>query len=151
MSKKEDKLKGGLDALFGGVKPRAERVEVVDEATPEMEVEPTTAQDEEDLINSIEDEELREALRKKRMSGRGRPRKNLGVDGKRTDGYTRTSIIANEEKYAKIKEIAFRSTLTTKEIMEAAMDMLIEKYEAKHGVVVPNPEAYKGDIKRLFD
>ena len=151
MSKKEEKLKGGLDALFGGVKPRAERVEVVEEAAPVMEVEPTTPQDEEDLINSVEDEELRAALHKKRMEGRGRPRKNLGVDGKRTDGYTRTSIIAHEEKYAKIKEIAFRSTLTTKDILEAAMDMLIEKYEAKHGVVVPNPEAYKGDIKRLFD
>ena len=151
MSKKEEKLKGGLDALFGGVKPRAERVEVVEEAAPVMEVEPTTPQDEEDLINSVEDEELRAALHKKRMEGRGRPRKNLGANGKRTDGYVRTSIIANEEKYAKIKEIAFRSTLTTKDILEAAMDMLIEKYEAKHGEVVPNPEAYKGDIKRLFD
>lgn len=149
MSKKEEKLKGGLDALFKGAAPRT-RVEVVDEAT-QMKIEPTTAQDEEDLINSVEDEALRAALHKKRMEGRGRPRKNIGANGKRTDGYARTSIIANEEKYAKIKEIAFRSTLTTKDILEAAMDMLIEKYEAKHGEVIPNPEAYKGDIKALFD
>lgn len=150
MSKKEERLKGGLDALFGGTASRA-KVEVVEEVNPKMEIEPTTSSDEEDLINSVEDEALREALRKKRMEGRGRPRKNLGANGKRTDGYARTSIIANEAKYAKIKEIAFRSTLTTKDIMEAAMDMLIEKYESKHGEVIPNPEAYKGDIKRLFD
>lgn len=150
MSKKEDKLKGGLDALFGGTAPRT-RVEVVEEAKPEMEIEPTTPEDENDLINSVEDEALRVALHKKRMEGRGRPRKNIGTEGKRTDGYIRTSIIANEEKYAKIKEIAFRSTLTTKDILEAAMDMLIQKYEAKHGEVIPDPEKYKGDIKSLFD
>lgn len=150
MSKKEEKLKGGLDALFGGVKPRTEKVEVVEES-PVMEVEPTTPKDEEDLINSIDDEALREALWKKRMDGRGRPRKNQGVDGKRSDGYTRTSIIVNEAKYAKVKEIAFRSTLTTKEVIEAALDLLIDKYEAKHGEVIPNPERYKGDIKSLFD
>lgn len=151
MSKKAEQLKGGLDALFGGVKPRTEKVEVIEEVSPSMEIEPTTPADEEDLINSVEDEALRAALHKKRMDGRGRPRKNLGTDGKRTDGYARTSVIMNEEKYAKVKEIAFRSTLTTKEVIEAALDLLIEKYEAKHGEVIPNPDAYKGDIKRLFD
>lgn len=151
MSKKEAQLKGGLDALFGGMKPRTEKIEVIEENTPSMVIEPTTPQDEEDLINSVEDEELRAALHKKRMEGRGRPRKNQGANGKRTDGYIRTSIIANEEKYAKVKEIAFRSTLPTKDILEAAMDMLIEKYESKYGEVVPNPAAYKGDIKALFD
>lgn len=146
MSKKSEQLKGGLDALFGGVKPRTERIAIVEETKPEAEESKA-----EELINTIESEELREALYRKRMEGRGRPRKNIGTNGKRTDGYSRTSIIANDEKYAKIKEIAFRSTLTTKEILELAMDMVIEKYEAKHGEVVPNPDAYKGDITKVFD
>ena len=45
------------------------------EAAPQMAVEPTTLQDEADLINSVEDEELREELRerlkRKRLIGRG--------------------------------------------------------------------------------
>lgn len=151
MSKKEERLKGGLKALFDGVTPRTERVEIVEEEAPVMEVEPTTPKDEEELINSVTDAELREALHKKRTDGRGRPRKNLSVDGKRTDGYARTSVIMNEAKYAKVKEIAFRSTLTTKEVLEVALDLLIEKYEEKHGEVIPNPAAYKGDKNSLFD
>lgn len=149
MSKKAEQLKGGLEALFGGVKPRTEKIEVMDEV-------PTTIEEpqdnkEDDLINSVEDEALREALRKRRMDGRGRPSKDKTPEGKRTDGYSRTSVIVNIEKYAKVKEIAFRSTLTTKEVMEVALDLLIEKYEAKHGEVIPNPEAYKGDKSKLFD
>lgn len=149
MSKKAEQLKGGLEALFGGVKPRTEKIEVMDEV-------PTTIEEpqdnkEDDLINSVEDEALREALRKRRMDGRGRPSKDKTPEEKRTDGYSRTSVIVNIEKYAKVKEIAFRSTLTTKEVMEVALDLLIEKYEAKHGEVIPNPEAYKGDKSKLFD
>ena len=63
MSKK-DELRGGLQALFGDRKP-------IDEAKPvTMEQEPTTEQDEQELINTIEDEALRAALHKKRMDGR---------------------------------------------------------------------------------
>ena len=120
------------------------------EATSGMETEPTTAQDEADLINSIEDEELREALRAKRMDGRGRPRKNTDRNGKRTDGYSRTSLIVNDELWAKIKEVAFRETLTMKEIVDLALRMVVERYEAKHGTIEPKPEKYTKNINEIF-
>ena len=149
----KEQLGGGLNALFGGSESKPEtasRVEAPTTEAPELKVEPTTPQDEEDLINSVEDEQLREALRKKRMDGRGRPRTKRDEIGKRTDGYSRTSLILKDEKVAKIKEIAFRETLTMKEIFELALDTIIEKYESKHGEVVPRPERYKGDITKVF-
>lgn len=147
MAKKD--FGGGLDALFNGTDKAQEQASAVE--APEFVKEPTTPEDENDLINSVEDEQLRAALRAKRMDGRGRPRKNTDKNGKRTDGYSRTSLILKDEKVAKIKEIAFRETLTMKEIFELALDTIIEKYEQKHGEVVPRPERYKGDIKKVFN
>ncbi len=120
--------------------------------TSTMQVEPTTPQDEDDLINTIEDEQLRAALRAKRMEGRGRPRKNTDKNGKRTDGYSRTSVIVNEELWAKLKEVAFRETLTMKEILNLALSIVVERYEAKHGTIVPHPEKYDElkDINEIF-
>lgn len=149
MAKKD--FGGGLDALFNGTDQTQNSL--TDEASSNaqtFEVEESTAEEEEELINSIEDEQLRAALRAKRMDGRGRPRKNHDERGKRTDGYSRTSLIVNVEKSAKIKEIAFRETLTMKEVFELAMDMVIEKYEEAHGEVKPHPERYKGDINKIF-
>ena len=147
MANKEEELRGGLNALFGGSTPQNQ---TEPEETPRIQTEETTEQDETDLINSVESEALREALRKKRNEKRGRPRKGRDANGKSVDGYDRTSLIVNVEKWAKIKEIAFRETLTMKEILELALDMVIDKYEKKHGVVIPNPENYKGNIKNIF-
>lgn len=150
----KEQLKGGLSSLFGET-PTEETASAAEisaqETASAMAVEPTTQKDEEDLINSVEDEALREALKRKRMDGRGRPRKNTDATGKRTDGYSRTSLILNDEKVAKIKEIAFRETLTMKEIFELGLDMIIERYEQKHGKVTPHPESYKGDINSVFN
>ena len=144
MSKK-DELRGGLSVLFGERKP-------VEEPKPvTMEQEPTTEQDEQSLIETIEDEALREALHKKRMDGRGRPRKNTDERGNRTDGYRRTTLIVSEAQLAQIKEIGFKETLTMKEIIEKALDMVIERYEAKNGEIKPQPSKYKGDIKKVFE
>lgn len=145
MSKKDD-LKGGLSALLGGA-PRHLNVEPVGEPYQRTD----QGGEPQQLESTIKDEELREALAARRKQGRGRPRTASDGHGKRSDGYSRTSLIVNEAKYAKVKEIAFRETLTTKEILEAALDLLIEKYESTHGEVVPRPERYKGDIKTLFD
>ena len=121
-------------------------------AAPQMAVEPTTLQDERDLLNSIEDEELRKELEarlyKKKLIGRGRPRKNDQL-GRRMDGYDRTSLIINVEKWAKVKEIALRETLILKEIVELALDMVIDRYESKHGEVKPQP-VRKRDINDIF-
>lgn len=149
MANKKD-FGGGLAALFGEVKPQ-EQASADKAPETSFKVEHTTPEDETDLINSVEDEKLREALRARRMEGRGRPRKNTDASGKRTDGYSRTSLILNDEKVAKIKEIAFKETLTMKEIFEYALDKVITEYEAKHGEVVPRPERYKGDINKVFN
>ena len=166
MAKKD--LTGGIANLLSGAdqritqqpqaaqetpeQPKGEGT-VTQEAAPQMAVEPTTLQDEADLINSVEDEELREELRerlkRKRLIGRGRPRKNDQL-GRRMDGYDRTSLIINKEKWAKIKEIAFIETFTMKEIVELALDMVIERYEAKHGEIKPQPDRGKKDITEIF-
>lgn len=134
----------------GGNSPIPEAEANAEASSPTMEVEPTTAQDEADLINSIEDERLREALRAKRMDGRGRPRKNTDRNGKRTDGYSRTSLIVNDELWAKIKEVAFRETLTMKEIVDLALHMVVDRYEAKHGTIEPQPQKYAKNINEIF-
>ena len=149
MATKKEMLGGGLNALFGGSETNNDE-QMPGHMEPEELTDVEEAALEDDLLNSVEDEQLREALRAKRMDGRGRPRKNTDKTGKRTDGYSRTSLILKDEKVAKIKEIAFRETLTMKEIFELALDTIIEKYEAKHGVVVPHPESYKGDINKVF-
>lgn len=133
-----------------GSSPIPEAEANAEATSPTMEVEPTTAQDEADLINSIEDERLREALRAKRMDGRGRPRKNTDRNGKRTDGYSRTSLIVNDELWAKIKEVAFRETLTMKEIVDLALHMVVDRYEAKHGTIEPQPQKYTKNINEIF-
>lgn len=133
-----------------GSSPIPEAEANAEASSPTMEVEPTTAQDEADLINSIEDERLREALRAKRMDGRGRPRKNTDRNGKRTDGYSRTSLIVNDELWAKIKEVAFRETLTMKEIVDLALHMVVDRYEAKHGTIEPQPQKYTKNINEIF-
>lgn len=147
--KKEEILRGGLNALFGG-STLQDTTDQEESKTPTMEVEPTTDTDETDLINSVEDEELRQALQARRNRKRGRPRKNHNERGELTNGYTRTSLILNIAKRDKIKEIAFRETLTMKEIFEVAMDKVIEAYEEKHGEIIPKPERYKGNINELF-
>lgn len=162
MAKKN--LTGGIANLLSGADQRITQQRQAATETPEqpeertegtssqMKVEPTTIQDEGDLINSIGDEELREVLRErlrqKRLIGRGRPRKNDQL-GRRMDGYDRTSLIINKEKWAKIKEIAFIETLTMKEIVELALDLVIERYESKHGEIVPVPNRKK-DIAEIF-
>lgn len=154
MAKKD--LKGGMANLLGGAdqsvvqKPATTADNKV--AAQQMKKEPTTVQDEADLLNSIEDAEFRKYLierqAQKRLIGRGRPRKN-DQQGRRTDGYERTSLIINKEKWAIIKEIALRETLTMKEIVELALDDVIERYEKKHGTVIPQ-EREKKDITEIF-
>lgn len=163
MAKKKD-FSNGLASLFG------EAAQNVTEKQPKKEgsedeiqaalqrlhgAEPGEAtQEENELINSLEDPELREELKRrldrKKKIGRGRPRKNNDQLGRPTDGYDRTSLIIPKEKWAKIKEIAFIETLTMKEIVELALDLVIERYEAKHGVVTPKPERKKRDINEIF-
>lgn len=132
--------------------PEPEAAATTQEAAPTMEVEPTTLQDEHDLLSSIDDKELKaaliERLNKKRKAAVGRPRKNQQSNGI-ADGYKRTSIIIPVEKWEKIQDIAYMETLTLKEIMELALDMVIDRYESKHGEVKPQ-QKQKKDIHEIF-
>lgn len=119
-----------------------EAVEIADEEGAE----PT---DPNDIINSVEDEELRQALRAKRMKGRGKRKRGQRVDSLQ-EGYTRACTIVPILKMEKLREISFRETLTIKEVVEAAFDLAIEAYEAEHGEVVPNAAARKGNPENLF-
>lgn len=141
---KADKLKSGLGNLLQRTDQEPDTTPVVEQAlTPEEERR-------ENLIDQIGDEELRTALRAKRFAG-GRPRKGTSHTSKE-DGYGRVCIVANTEKMDKIREMAFRETLTIKEVMEAAMDLAIQTYEKKHGKLNPNPDNWKGgDVSKLFN
>lgn len=102
-----------------------------------------------DIIDTIEDVALKEALHKKRMDGRGRPRKDQ-EHGSKTRGYTRMTTIVNVAKMEKLKEIAYLETLTIKEVMEAAMDLAIKAYEEKHGEIDTTKPHHKGNPNNLF-
>lgn len=149
MAKRE--FTGGLNELLGGNNIRTEEqpssTDTTQELQPEEVIEEATPEEEEDLINSIEDEELKEALRRKRLQGNGRPRKGVKKQ-KASEGYVRACMIVNEEKYNKLKTISLKETLSIKEVMEAVMDMAIEAYEKRNGAI--SSENPRGDASKLF-
>lgn len=142
----KEKLAGGLQTLLSRNETSA--------PSPEQETAPSRTEEMRETLKDPElkealqnEEQLRAALRSKRFAG-GRPKKGetrISV----TRGYGRTCIVANEEKMDKIREIAFRETLTIKQIFEAMMDNLISSYEAKHGEIIPAD--HSGDPNKLFD
>lgn len=142
---------GGLSELFGESSKTTQAqptTSTPQDSTPTEAPEDTaTPEEEEDLINSVDDEELKEALRQKRLQGNGRPRKGVQKQ-KASEGYERACMIVNSEKYAKIRAISLRETLSIKEVVEAAMDVAIEAYERKYGVI--NVNSVKGDASQLF-
>lgn len=143
MNKKdEEALKGGLAALFGGASAETNQA---DEQVTETSINDNEA----DIIQTIEDDRLRDALEAKRNIKRGRPRKDVPVISK-ANGYGRVCNVVNLEKMDKLREIAFRETLTIKQVVEAAFDLAIEKYEKKHGEIVPRPDVWKKDASTLF-
>lgn len=145
MAKKE--FSGGLIELFGENSQPQPQPSTENTPPAEESVEEATPEEEEGLINSVEDEELREALKRKRLTGNGRPRKGIHKK-KASDGYERACMIVNAEKYEKIKTISLRETLSIKEVVEAAMDLAIEAYERKHGEITSTQK--KGDASQIF-
>jgi hypothetical protein len=135
MSKREQRLKGGIDALFNGASTRA--------VEPEQEEVVTTPQEE--AIDTVQDEELKAALRERVLLGRGRPKRGRKKDSK-TEGYTTICVKANIEKWEKIEYIALHETLQKKEVLELAMDMLIEKYESEKGTIKIKKQNKKGNV-----
>ncbi len=149
--KKEKLLKGGLNALLGGSQsqPQAEAAPAPTSPTDGAEtIEEGTPAEEDELIASITDSELKAALHRKRMEKRGRPRKDAALRAKEEELYTRTTWIMRRDLLAKLKEISFRETLTIKEIMEEVVSEAVAKYEAKHGEIIPKD--HRGDAASIF-
>ena len=55
------------------------------------------------------------------------------------EGYTRATLICNIATLAKIREIAYQERENVMDVVEQALAELVEKYERKHGEVVPPP------------
>lgn len=143
MAKKDDKLALGLGKLLGtpAKKPAVEvpTSTVADTSTVENEPE------KEDIIDSVQDEELREALRKRQLEGRGKPKKGRPHDSK-TEGYGTICVKANLEKWEKIKYISLQETLQIKEVLELALDKIIAEYEEEKGTILIKRTSKKGNV-----
>jgi len=158
MKKRDAVLKGGLNALLGGspkqeatptaTEPATETATPTDGAEASEKIVEGTPEEEDALIATIQDEELKAALHRKRMEKRGRPRKGAAYRAKEEELYTRSTWIMRRDLLAKLKEISLRETLTLKEIMEQISLEAVAKYEAKHGEVIPRD--HKGDASQLF-
>ena len=110
-------------------------------ATSTVESEPAR----EDIIDSVQDEELREALRKRQLEGRGKPKKGRPHDSK-TEGYGTICVKANLEKWEKIKYISLQETLQIKEVLELALDKIIAEYEEEKGTILIKKTSKKGNV-----
>lgn len=139
-TKRNEALKGGVAALFGD-SPIQEPAEAKEPAEQSETQEPAEA----DLISTVQDEELRRALRKRQQEGRGRTKKGRPKD-KRTEGYGTICVKANLEKWAKVEYISLQETLQKKEVLEMALDMLIEKYESEKGKIVLKAKDKTGNV-----
>ena len=126
----KEQLRSGMAILFGE-KP----------ASPQLEETPTAS---EELIETVQDEELKEALRQRQLDGRGRPQRGRKKESK-TEGYGTICVKANLDKWEKVKYISLQETLQIKEVLELALDMLIEKYESEKGTIRIN-QSKKGNV-----
>lgn len=154
MRKNEAQLQGGLNSLLGGSRtgqPNTLTEQETAATTTEEQaetIESGTPEEEEDLINSIEDEELRAALHRKRMEKRGRPKKSEPQRQKEAETFTRFCAIIRRDYIAKLHEICYRETLTIKEIIDQLVGDAIKVYEEKHGEIKPTD--HRGDASKIF-
>lgn len=135
MDKKTERLRGGVAVLFGEApasQPQRQEGEVQQSETDA-------------LIETVQDEELKEKLRQRQLDGRGRPKRGRPHDSK-TDGYGTVSVKANLEKWEKLRYISLQETLQLKEVLELALDMLIAKYEAEKGTIQLKPQTKSGNV-----
>jgi len=68
----------------------------------------------------------------------------------RSVGYTRTSVILNDEQMSKVRYIAGRENVNQKDIVEYALQMFINKYEDAHGEVIVEATSGKREVESLF-
>ena len=152
MSKKDlDIKKMGLFNGASGATQAEPPVQAEQQPQPvQAEPEQAEPQPENNILDTVDNEELKEALLKRAAKPKvGRPKKGTVKAKPTKPDYTSVTIIANAEKYAKLKEVADRARLTMKDVLEAAMDLAIEAYEAKNGPIVVE-ERKVDNAKDLF-
>lgn len=69
----------------------------------------------------------------------------------RSVGYTRTSVILNDEQMSKVRFISGRENVKQKDIIEFALKTFIDKYEESHGTIVIEATSGKRDVNSLFE
>jgi hypothetical protein len=118
----KEQLRKGMAVLFG------------DTPASQPQLSEETKNETEAIIETVQDEELKEALRQRQLDGRGRPKRGRKKESK-TEGYGTICVKANLDKWEKVKYISLQETLQIKEVLELALDMLIEKYESEKGTI----------------
>lgn len=68
----------------------------------------------------------------------------------RNVGYTRTSVILNDEQISKIRYISGIENVLQKDIIEKALQLFLDKYEATHGEINIEATSKKRDVNSLF-
>lgn len=66
-------------------------------------------------------------------------------------GGIRVSVIVKETSMEKVKYIMEKENFSQSQIFDAAITMLINKYEEKKGTIKPRQNKRKEDISDLFD
>lgn len=120
----------GLSNLIGGKTLPPQPKQEIEKDSRETEEDPISSGSEE-ILDSFEDKETIEELKRRRdrrqYKTAGRPRKY----DKRTPkekNYIRRTYMVNEKKTEVLEEIALKETLFLKEIIERAMDLVIDEY-----------------------
>ena len=74
----------------------------------------------------------------------GRPKKQFKEITKSSqegtkENETRATFIVNEDLLEKVKAVAYWDRVLIKDVLNKALEEIVEKYEKKHGVIKPIP------------
>ena len=125
---KKEQLQGGIAALFGESRPQQPPIQTSAEEEARTE-----------LIDEVQNIELRAALRKRQNAGKGRPKTGRKISPK-SEQYATVCVKANREQWEKVKHISLAETLQIKEVLEQALALRIAQYERKNGVITTGKE-----------
>lgn len=123
--KNEQSAKGGLSSLFGGTPSNQIQTESQTKA-PEVEVKELNR---EELIETLSDESkelLKQEIKRRQYLKSGRPPK--GKEKESEDSIPMTFRIS-PEKQEKLRNIALQRGLFIREILDKAIDLVIEDFE----------------------
>lgn len=117
-----------MNELMGGLVSSEEEAKTVSEST------------------MLENSEAEETSSHDHESGEKR-----GSTVRTKSGGIRVSIIVQEKSLDKVKYIMEKENFKQSQIFDAALSMLIKKYEEKKGPIKPRQRKKQGNISDLFD